>query len=269
MMLTTVYIVFIIISAFTICQPFSYFWDKSQNGHCGNQIALYMAGGIFNLLLDMTVVALPMPMLWGLQMATGKKVALTGVFGLGAGYVNPTSPSLGFGFQAILTIFDQRNRICIVTILRIKYLNDLDLHNITYSIAPEGLFTLLEPTLGIISACLPAIRPVINKLSRNAPIPSSEQYGSKAARSASARPSARHSSHGQNSGFAPKRFQRLDDYAYPLTDTYRNFNDVAGPENDASSADQDVEEHAYVSDPTGQKNAIVVKGRWDIHGNEV
>lgn len=178
---------------------------------------------------------------------------------------NPTSASLGCGFQALLIISDPQNRICIITILRIKYLNDLDLHNITYSIAPEGLFTLLEPTLGIISACLPVVRPVLNKLSKNAPIPSTEQYGSKSARAAS----ARHSSHGQNGGFAPKRFQRLDDYAYPLTDTYRNFNDVAGPENDASSGDQDVEEHAYVSDPSGQKNAIVVKGRWDIHGNEV
>lgn len=89
MALTAVYIVFIIISSFTVCQPFSYFWDKSQKGRCGDQIALYMAGGIFNLLLDVTVVVLPMPMLWGLQMARRKKVGLTGVFGLGAGYVQP------------------------------------------------------------------------------------------------------------------------------------------------------------------------------------
>lgn len=60
-----------------------------QDGHCGDQIALYMTGGIFNLILDVTVVVLPMPMLWGLQMPRGKKVALTGVFGLGAGYVQP------------------------------------------------------------------------------------------------------------------------------------------------------------------------------------
>ena len=87
MTLTALYIVFIIISSLTICQPISYFWDKSQNGHCGNQVALYLAGGIFNLILDVTVVILPMPMLWGLQMAKKKKAALTGAFGLGAGYV--------------------------------------------------------------------------------------------------------------------------------------------------------------------------------------
>ena len=170
---------------------------------------------------------------------------------------SPANLNLGCGFQAVLTLCPPQNRICIITILRIKYLNDLDLHNITYSIAPEGLFTLLEPTLGIISACLPVIRPVITKLSKKSTIPSSEHYGSKAGRSTS----ARHSSHGQNSGFTPNRFQRLDDHAYPLRDTYGHFNDIGNPENDASSGDQDVEEQAYVSDPRDQKNAAVVNTR--------
>lgn len=48
-----------------------------------------MAGGILNLILDVTVILLPMPMLWGLQIKRGKKWALTGVFGLGALYVRP------------------------------------------------------------------------------------------------------------------------------------------------------------------------------------
>ena len=38
---------------------------------------------VFNLLLDVTVVVLPMPVLWGLQMAVGKKATLSGMFGLG------------------------------------------------------------------------------------------------------------------------------------------------------------------------------------------
>lgn len=38
---------------------------------------------IFNLLLDVTVVILPMPVLWGLQMAVGRKTTLSGMFGLG------------------------------------------------------------------------------------------------------------------------------------------------------------------------------------------
>ena len=40
---------------------------------------------VFNLLLDVTTVVLPMPILWGLQMAFGKKVALTLMFSMGVG----------------------------------------------------------------------------------------------------------------------------------------------------------------------------------------
>lgn len=42
-----------------------------------------LLGPILNLLLDVTVVVLPMPILWGLQMAVSKKVTLSGMFGLG------------------------------------------------------------------------------------------------------------------------------------------------------------------------------------------
>lgn len=38
---------------------------------------------ILNLIQDIIVVALPMPILWRLQMATKRKVALSCVFGLG------------------------------------------------------------------------------------------------------------------------------------------------------------------------------------------
>ena len=110
MALTAIYTIFIIISSLAICHPYSYFWDKSQNGLCGHQEALYMTGAIFSLLLDVTVVVLPMPMLWGLQMATRKKVALTGVSGIGAGYVQPLRfEHFGEGFSTNLTLSAPQN----------------------------------------------------------------------------------------------------------------------------------------------------------------
>lgn len=38
--------------------------------------------------MDVTVVVLPMPVLWGLQTAVGKKLVLSGMFGLGIMYVH-------------------------------------------------------------------------------------------------------------------------------------------------------------------------------------
>ena len=36
--------------------------------------------------MDVAVVMLPMPVLWGLQMAVGKKITLSSMFGLGIMY---------------------------------------------------------------------------------------------------------------------------------------------------------------------------------------
>ena len=72
-----------------ICQPISYRWDRlvGGSGACGHQKSLDLFIGIFNLLLDVTVVVMPMPVLWGLKMAVGKKLMLSGMFGMGTAYV--------------------------------------------------------------------------------------------------------------------------------------------------------------------------------------
>ena len=56
-------------------------------GSCGDQKSLDLSIGIVNLLLDVTVVVLPMPVLWGLKMAVAKKAMLSGMFGMGTAYV--------------------------------------------------------------------------------------------------------------------------------------------------------------------------------------
>lgn len=45
-------------------------------------VFIELLGPILNLLLDVTMVVLPMPILWGLQMAVSKKVTLSGMFGV-------------------------------------------------------------------------------------------------------------------------------------------------------------------------------------------
>ena len=70
-----------------ICRPITYRWNRSiQGGTCGNLEALDVLTGTFNLLLDICLVVMPMPILWGLKMSMSKKIALTGIFGIGTGY---------------------------------------------------------------------------------------------------------------------------------------------------------------------------------------
>ena len=66
-----------------ICRPFAYNWDRSIHGMCGDQKSLDMFLAVFNLLMDTTTVALPLPVLWGLQMPAGRKVALSFLFSMG------------------------------------------------------------------------------------------------------------------------------------------------------------------------------------------
>ena len=73
-----------VLAACLICRPFAFNWDRSiHGGKCGNQKSLDLWIGIYNLLMDVTVVILPMPVLWGLQMAISKKLALSFMFGMG------------------------------------------------------------------------------------------------------------------------------------------------------------------------------------------
>ena len=65
------------------CHLIIYRWDFSLHSEsCGTQQSLDLFIAIFNLLLDITLVVLLMPILWGLQMAVSKKILLSGMVAL-------------------------------------------------------------------------------------------------------------------------------------------------------------------------------------------
>ena len=74
-----------IMDGFLICRPFAFNWNKTIPGVCGNQILVYVIAIVVNLLLDIVILSLPMPLIWGLQIPLRKKVALCAIFGLGFG----------------------------------------------------------------------------------------------------------------------------------------------------------------------------------------
>lgn len=77
-----------------ICQPLSYRWDLAIKGaSCGDEQALTMYTAGLNLLQDIIVVFIPMPILWGLQMAPLKKLGVACIFGLGIVYGSRSLPN--------------------------------------------------------------------------------------------------------------------------------------------------------------------------------
>ena len=94
MAMSVSYAVSVLLQNIFLCRPIAKNWDKTISGSCGNTIQAYEAFGIINLLIDLAIVILPMPLLWGLQLPIAKKVALTAIFGVG--FVYATRSSLEF-----------------------------------------------------------------------------------------------------------------------------------------------------------------------------
>ncbi|KAI1505915.1 hypothetical protein F5X99DRAFT_366534 [Biscogniauxia marginata] len=139
------YLASVFAEAFALCTPVEYNWDKSiPGGECHNENLAYLIAGITNLVIDAFIVALPMPMLFGLQMSLTKKLSIAGMFSLGA-------------------------LICVLSLLRVVSLLEWDLTDITYTGTRIAIYSILEPTLGVVNACLPTIKPALHKISRTHP----------------------------------------------------------------------------------------------------
>ena len=70
-------------STMFFCNPVEKKWLSNVEGHCGDSNALYSGCAISDLIIDVVVILLPMPVLWSLQLPKAKKIALTFIFGLG------------------------------------------------------------------------------------------------------------------------------------------------------------------------------------------
>lgn len=83
MLVGVAYCAAVILEALLICIPVRYNWDKSIDGQCGNSYAAYVSVAIVDLIAELSVIILPMPYVWSLQLPVGKKIALTFIFGIG------------------------------------------------------------------------------------------------------------------------------------------------------------------------------------------
>ncbi|KAI9157932.1 Satratoxin biosynthesis SC16 cluster protein [Paramyrothecium foliicola] len=122
-----------------ICRPLAFNWNQAiPGGKCGNQVLSFTVTGIINLITDFIVLALPLPFLYNLQLPRYKKIVLLAVF------------SIGF-----LT--------CVISGFRIHTLKSMDFVDITYSIPLANIFSGLEPSIAIVLACVPLMRPLLGR----------------------------------------------------------------------------------------------------------
>lgn len=65
------------------CTPPQKSWYSEIPGRCGDSHEFYTGYAVTDLIIDVIVISLPLPVLWKLQLPLGRKVALIAIFALG------------------------------------------------------------------------------------------------------------------------------------------------------------------------------------------
>ncbi|GAB7344455.1 hypothetical protein MBLNU457_2296t1 [Dothideomycetes sp. NU457] len=153
-----------------ICTPVSFYWTQTGNGHCINQWAMFYANAVLNILTDLMIIILPMPVLKSLQVRKRHKIPLMAIFAIG-------------GF------------VCIISALRLWLLYEAQ-HNtdLTDMNVRPVTWSSLEANLAIITSSLPTLKPLLLRVfprlgSSTNSRTVSQQYSSQEHRMAAVRPS--------------------------------------------------------------------------------
>ncbi|KAL8929133.1 MAG: hypothetical protein Q9172_000568 [Xanthocarpia lactea] len=129
-----------VVSTFLICRPVAYWWDKSiPGGYCINATTIHFTiVSPADILTNLAILALPIPWLWGLQMQKRKKWAVTIIFLLGS-------------FATVGSI------------VRIPLFHNLNHADVSYTITSAAIWLNVELSIGILSASLPLMRPLMSR----------------------------------------------------------------------------------------------------------
>ncbi|PLB54028.1 hypothetical protein P170DRAFT_469499 [Aspergillus steynii IBT 23096] len=129
------WIAVVFISIFS-CKPIHGFWDKAINPRCVNTKTFYIGNAVPNIVTDVLILAMPIRMVWTLQTTRPQKVSLSFIFLLGSFVV-----------------------IC--SCVRLYEQFKVDEPDFTWEMNGTVIWTSLEVSLGVISACLPTMRPLL------------------------------------------------------------------------------------------------------------
>lgn len=129
-----------ILVGYLICTPLPELWTKAPEGHCGNTTAAYVSLGVFDVLLDIAVFSLPLPMLYKLQVTTHAKVLLAATFGLG-----------------LFTI--AAGVVRLVAVIQIDYMINFEKGQVG-----DAYWCTIESSVGIMVACSMTLRPLLDRL---------------------------------------------------------------------------------------------------------
>ncbi|ROW07872.1 hypothetical protein VMCG_03664 [Cytospora schulzeri] len=127
--------------------PIASQWDSDLQPTCVNQEALFATALATDVVTDFLVLFLPVYQIWKLQMPFTRKIMIICIFLLGG-------------------------LVSIVGIIRLHFLKQLYTAlavspDITLIYAKVFYWTIIETNVGVLSACLPILRPIQERVSRD------------------------------------------------------------------------------------------------------
>ncbi|KAH8666212.1 hypothetical protein BGZ61DRAFT_365547 [Ilyonectria robusta] len=114
------------------CRPMTKMWEPWLQGTCINTFVMQLVVSFLNILIDSSILLLPMPQIWKLHMKTSQKISLIAIFSVGS-------------FAVFTSIFR----------FRVYWLYDGD--DMSYTLAEACSWNIIEISSGVMSACLPSL----------------------------------------------------------------------------------------------------------------
>ncbi|KAK8043153.1 hypothetical protein PG994_013636 [Apiospora phragmitis] len=122
------------------CWPIPKAWNPALPGHCINLKASFIGNAIPNIATDIAILAMPVGQVWHLQVNLAQKISLLFMFLLGS-------------------------FVLFASIYRFSTIMQFQIEDTTWTLAEACTWCVVESACGVISACLPTLRPVMMKIS--------------------------------------------------------------------------------------------------------
>lgn len=86
--LTAIWTISFFISNLFTCYPITALVEEYYGHKCLNSLAMWYAGCITDVLIDLIIMVLPLPMIFKLQLPQKQKLAISAMFVMGTAYVS-------------------------------------------------------------------------------------------------------------------------------------------------------------------------------------
>lgn len=131
------------------CRPMKKMWEPWREGTCINTFVMQLVVSFLNILIDSSILLLPMPQIWKLHMKTSQKISLIAIFSVGSFAVFTSI----FRFR-VYWLYDGDDMSCKLDMTPSSFpLADFEVD----TLGEACLWNIIEISSGIMSACLPSL----------------------------------------------------------------------------------------------------------------